>query len=42
MRKLEVQLPSKYIEYADMFSEANTNMLLAGGPYDHSIDLKGR
>ena len=41
-RKPEVQLPSKYAEYADVFSEANANMLLAGGPYDHPIDLEGR
>src|SRR5205809_3388597 len=25
-----------------MFSEANANMLLAGGPYNHAIDLEGR
>ena len=24
-----------------MFSEANINILLAGGPYNHAIDLKG-
>ena len=41
-RKPEVQLPSEYAENADMFSEANANMLLAGGPYDHAIDLEGR
>ena len=41
VRKSEVQLPSKYAEYADVFSEANANMLLAGEPYDHPIDLKG-
>ena len=41
-RKPEVQLPSEYAEYADMFSEANANILLAGGPYDHAIDLEGR
>ena len=41
MRKLEVQLPSKYAEYADVFSEANANMLPAGRPYDYPIDLEG-
>ena len=41
-RKPEVQLPSEYAEYTDMFSEANVNMLLAGRLYNHTIDLKGR
>jgi len=38
----EVQLLKEYTEYADIFSETDTNMLLASRPYDYSIDLKGR
>ena len=41
-RKPEVQLLSEYVEYTDMFSEANANMLPAGRPYNHAIDLEGR
>ena len=41
VKKPEVQLLSEYAEYTDMFSEANANMLLAGRPYDHAIDLEG-
>src|SRR6266480_7548491 len=41
MKKPEVQLPQEYAEYADIFSETDANMLLAGRPYDHSIDLEG-
>ena len=42
MKKPEVQLPQEYIEYVDIFSKTDTNMLLVSRPYDYSIDLKGR
>ena len=34
-------MPQEYAEYADVFSETDTNMLPASGPYNHPINLKG-
>ena len=42
MKRPEVQLPQKYTEYADIFSETDANMLSVSRFYDHSIDLEGR
>ena len=32
----------KYTEYADIFSETDTNMLPASRSYDYSINLEGK